>query len=378
MVNRTVVVTGMAWSTALGDELDAVWRRLLAGDSGLRPVPSPYPLRNLRAAALPGPPDGALPDRRQVRLAVRTVTRALADARLDAGEQLLVAGTSYGAHLDDDGVPGLHQWAAETAAQAGLRRSPVSLSTACSSGADVIAAGAVLIQAGEADTCVCAGVDILTEAKRLGHSALGTMSPGTLRSFDPSCDGTLLGEGAAVVVLETAAAARRRGAEVHATFRGAGAANDAAGLTAPDVSGDGVVLALSRSLAAAGADPDDVSVINAHGSGTPVNDTVEAASLDRVFATGDRRPVVFATKGAFGHTLGATGAIEAVALIKALQSGQVPPVVGLGQGVPPLSVLPVPAGVPRGIASGLGVSLTLGFGGFNTSLVFEGTTGAAH
>lgn len=367
----SVLVTGMAWATALGVKLDEVWDRLLAGESGVREVASELQLRNTLAAAVEHPPPEWEPARRQVALAVDTLARALDDAGLpDATDPWLVAGTSYGAHLDDETIGGLHGWAEEAAAELGLTRPPVSLTTACSSGSDALLVGAQLIESGAVDVCVCGGADILTPAKRLGHTALGTMSPNLLRAFHPEGDGMLLGEGAAFVVLESAASAEARGAEAYAVLRGGGMSNDAAGLTAPDASGDSVLLAVHRSLAAAGLGLDDVAVVNAHGSGTPVNDAVEALSFGRLFPTPDR-PTIFATKGAFGHTLGATGAIEAIALVLALRSGRVPPVYGLDT-APTALALPVPRGGPAAIGAGVGLSLTLGFGGFNTCLVLEG------
>jgi 3-oxoacyl-[acyl-carrier-protein] synthase II len=306
---------------------------------------------------------------RQVALASATVLAALADAGLPAAETLLVTGTSHGAQLDDEHAGSLDRWAIDTASRAGMTTPPVSISTACSSGSDAIMVGAQLIRAGAADVCVCGGADVLTDVKRLGHSALRTMSTTTLRTFHPEGDGTLLGEGAAFLVLESAESAARRGVTGHAVFAGAGSSNDASGMTAPDPSGDGLLLAVRRCLADARADLADVTVVNAHGSGTPTNDTVEARAYSRLFADGPQ-PAVFATKGAFGHTLGATGAIEAVATVLALRDRVVPPVFGLTE-QPPTLPLPVPAGGPMPIKSGIGLSLTLGFGGFNTCLAFE-------
>jgi 3-oxoacyl-[acyl-carrier-protein] synthase II len=139
-------------------------------------------------------------------------------------------------------------------------------------------------------------------------------------------------------------------------------------MTAPDTTGVAVRYAMERSLADAGLTPADIGVINAHGSGTPLNDLTEQKALGMVFA-GHGRPVVFGTKGNFGHTLGATGAIEAIALILALRKGEVPPVVGLEQPDPEFPV-PLARGQPVRCDARAGMSLTLGFGGFDTSLVF--------
>jgi 3-oxoacyl-[acyl-carrier-protein] synthase II len=366
-VVNTVRVTGMAWCTALGATLEDVWQQLLDGATGIRDVPSALRLRNTLAASVTGLPE-PLADR-QVALAEATVRAALADAGLPAEGALLVAGTSHGAHLDDEHAGSLDRWAADTAERVGMTAAPVSISTACSSGSDAIMVGAQLIRAGMAAVCVCGGADVLTDVKRLGHTALGTMSTTSLRAFHPDGDGTLLGEGAAFLVLESADSAARRGVTGHAVFRGAGSSNDASGITAPDPSGDGLLLAVRRCLADGGADLADVTVVNAHGSGTPTNDTVEAHAYSRLFADGPR-PAVFATKGAFGHTLGATGAIEAIATVLALRDRTVPPVVGLTD-QPTSLPLPVPVGAPTPIKSGIGLSVTLGFGGFNTCVAFE-------
>ncbi|MCB5907488.1 beta-ketoacyl synthase N-terminal-like domain-containing protein [Streptomyces pinistramenti] len=362
------MITGLAWDTPLGRDLDAVWERLCAGDSGLAPVDSPHPLRNNLAAVIDAVPYGTPPGKRQRLLATRALAAAFADAGLPTAdpEAGLVLGTSFGASLDE-AEPTLHAWADDAAADIGHPGTPVCVMTACSAGSDAIALAHTLVRAGRHRVCVAGGVDVVTEAKRLGHSALGTMSPTGLRAFDRARDGMLLGEGAAFVVVEHPDSARERGARVYARLRGAGAANDAAGLTAPDPSGRAVVRAVERCLASADLAPADVAVVNAHGTGTPLNDEVEARSLLELF--GDDGPLMFATKGAFGHSLGATGAIEAVATVLALRDRRVPPVIGLSDPVAPLRLA---TGSAQPVGVGAGLSLTLGFGGFNTCLLFEG------
>ncbi|MFK3979649.1 beta-ketoacyl synthase N-terminal-like domain-containing protein [Micromonospora sp. NPDC050397] len=385
-----VLVTGMAWSTALGCDLDDVWRALLSGATGMTPVPSAHPLRNDRAAVLPDLPLDLGPVRRQFEAGSRTLRAAVSDAGLDLADPRLrlVVGTSYGSHLD---VPpdGLDVWGDTLATELGLARRPLVVSTACSAGSDAISVGSALIGAGEEEICVVGGVDVLTPAKRLGHSALGTMSATELRAFDASHDGTILGEGAAFLVLEEGGSARARGARRHGRLAGVGSANDATGPTAPDPSGDTVVRAIHAALAAAGRDTTEVGVLNAHGSGTPVNDDVESRAFAAAFAggaaaggaaaggaaagggaAGGGAPVVFATKGAFGHSLGATGALEAVAVLLALRDGQVPPVPGL-RTVMPGFPLPLPSGAPLPFTGDVGLSVTIGFGGFTTCLALE-------
>jgi 3-oxoacyl-[acyl-carrier-protein] synthase II len=178
------------------------------------------------------------------------------------------------------------------------------------------------------------------------------------------------GEGAAFLVLESARSARRRSARISTVLRGAGSSNDAAGLTTPDPSGDSIILAVRRCLAASGRTEHDVAVVNAHATGTPINDAVETTSLRKLFARNENRPLVFATKGALGHSLGATGAIEAVSVVLALQERKVPPVHGLDF---PIANFPLPLALGESISfsGNAGISLTIGFGGFNTCLLFE-------
>ncbi|WP_105968182.1 beta-ketoacyl synthase N-terminal-like domain-containing protein [Streptomyces geranii] len=366
-------VTGMAWTTALGSALDPVWELLLDGASGIGDVVSPMPLRSTRAAVVPGVPQDAPASHRQHELTRTTLSEALADAGIEPDDPALVPvlGTSYGAHLDLAETASLSQWSAAAVRGAGLTAEPVTVTTACSAGSDAILTGLALLREGAAELCVCGGADVLTLGKRLGHSRLGTMSPVALRAFDTRHDGTVLGEGAAFLVLEPEERARARGARPHGILAGAASSNDAASAVAPDPSGANVVLAVERALRTARITPADVSVVNAHGSGTPVNDTVEARAYTHLFAESPTPPVVFATKGAFGHTLGATGAIEAVAVLQALATSTAPPVHGLREPIPQLG-LPVAARQPMKVDQGYGISVTLGFGGFNTCLVLQG------
>ncbi|WP_229894631.1 beta-ketoacyl-[acyl-carrier-protein] synthase family protein [Streptomyces galilaeus] len=374
--DRSVCVTGMGWTTALGDDVDAVWKQLMNGGSGVRALPGDGGPSTPAAAFLPDGGPAGPPSERHVSLAVDTAAATLRDAGCPVSEVgTLVLGSSLGPHLDDAADISPHTLTATVAARLGVARS-ASVSTACSSGADAVLAGAALISRGEADRCLCGGIDLLTEGKLLGHRALGTLSAsGTVRPFGTDRDGTVFGEGAGFLLLESRAAARARGARILGKVRGWGASNDGTGPTAPDESGAGAVLAVRRALARGGAKARDIAVINAHGTGTRANDTAEAACYRTVFGPGSDA-VVFATKPAFGHTLGATGAMEAIALLLALRHRAVPPVPTTRTVMPELP-LPLAADGPRDITGSLGISVTLGFGGFNTCLLLARAEGEA-
>jgi 3-oxoacyl-[acyl-carrier-protein] synthase II len=362
-----VAITGMAWSTALGDDLDRVWGRLLAGEDGFAPHPSPFPLRNDCIAACDG--TGSAGARLRT-LAAETATRAIAAAGLDGTRPDLVIGTSLGAYLDDedDQERDLYAWAHDVADRIGARP-PVCVSTACSSSADALLIGAELVRTGAADVCLAGGADVVTPVKRLAHSALATMSRTRPRAFDRRRDGMLLGEGAAFLVLERVDEAIARRAPWTATLRGVGSANDAAGMTAPHPTGAAARLAMRRALTDAGVDASAVGVVHAHGSATALNDAIERDAFTSLFGSGPL-PIVFATKCAFGHTLGATGAMETIALVLALRHGAVPPIAGLAEPDPEMPFA-LPCGALLRHAASLGLSLTLGFGGFNTAVIVE-------
>ena len=361
-------ITGAAWTTPLGNDLEAVWQRLLEGESGLTRIRGGNRLRNELAAIIAQTPLDQPPVGRLVDMAVSTIARALDAAGEDPADasQQLVIGTSLGAYLEDEGWSRpLSAWAESVRSALGLAAPPIVVSTACSSGSDAILVGSELLRAGAAKTCICGGVDVLTTAKRLAHSSLGTMSPSMLRAFDARHDGTLLGEGAAFLVMT---ASEPVGASF-GTLVGAGSANDAAGMTAADTSGYGAKRAIERSLRDSGLTPEDIGIISAHGSGTPMNDLAERTAFREVFGAG-ARPLVYATKGNFGHSLGATGSMEAITMLLALRTGKAPPIHALEQPDQDFA-LPLSCGEAACHKSRFGLSLTLGFGGFDTSLVFE-------
>jgi 3-oxoacyl-[acyl-carrier-protein] synthase II len=255
------------------------------------------------------------------------------------------------------------------AAVFGLAGPRLVLSTACSSSANALGIALDWVRLGRADVVVAGGTESMCRTIFAGFNALHAMSPDPCLPFDRRRAGLSLGEGAAIVVVESRAHAERRGARVHATLHGYGMSADAHHLTAPHPEGAGAALAMRRALARSGVAPADVGYINAHGTGTPLNDGIEAAAITHVFGEAARRLAVSSTKAALGHTLGAAGAIEGLTTILALRDGFLPPTVNLEEPDPACDLDFVPR-TSRPAALRYALSNSYGFGGNNTSVVF--------
>jgi 3-oxoacyl-[acyl-carrier-protein] synthase II len=231
-----------------------------------------------------------------------------------------------------------------------------------------VALAASWIRAGRADVVLAGGTDLLCRFVVAGFNSLRATSD-VARPFDRRRKGLVLGEGAAVLVLESDAHARARGARVRARVSGVGAAADAIHMTAPDREGAGAARAIRAALDDAGVAPADVGFVSAHGTGTPYNDAMEAAALTRVFGAG--RIPVNSIKGAIGHTLGAAGALEAVLCTRVLETGLVPPTTGLDDVDPACASLDLVHGGSRQVDTRTVVSTSSGFAGANAALVLE-------
>lgn len=251
----------------------------------------------------------------------------------------------------------------------------ITVSTACSSAANALILGARLLEAGEADVVVAGGTEALSVFHLNGFHSLMILDAAQCRPFDDSRAGLNLGEGAAFLVLESGENALRRGASPHAWINGWGVACDAFHQTASSEDGEGAYLAMMEALRMAGLDPQDIQYVNAHGTGTPNNDLSETAALRRVFGDAilgnghtSGHPLVSSTKSFTGHTTSASGSIEAVICILALQHHFVPANLGWQ--------FPMPAGImPTMGADNMPLRHVLcnafGFGGNDSSLVFS-------
>ena len=240
---------------------------------------------------------------------------------------------------------------------------------ACAAGAQAISDALRQVQWGYADLMVAGGSEAaIRPATIAGFRSARALSPtDESRPFDIDRNGFVVGEGAALMVLEEWDKARERGADILAELLGAGTTSDAHHITAPHPEGDGARRALRWALDDAGATPEQVGYINAHGTATPLNDVGEGRVISGIW--GDRQPLVSSIKGTTGHALGASGGIEAVATVLAISRGQIPPNIGLREQDPEIPLHRIVT-ERQDWEPGLAVSNSFGFGGHNTVLVF--------
>jgi 3-oxoacyl-[acyl-carrier-protein] synthase II len=249
----------------------------------------------------------------------------------------------------------------------GLRGPVSTISTACSSATNAIGLGMRWIQSGRAQRVVVGGADGLCRLTHCGFNALRLVSDEPPRPFDARRKGMVIGEGAAVLVLEDAVRARARGAAVHGRLLGFGNGAEAHHATQPRPDGSGAAAAMQGALRDAGVSPEAVDYVNAHGTATPQNDVTEALGAHLVF--GDRATglPVSSTKSQTGHTLGASGAIELCAVLLGMRDGFLPPTANWGEPDQEIDIDPVP-NLGRPAAIGVALSNSFAFGGNDASL----------
>ena len=405
-----VVVTGLGVTTPLGGDVASTWDGMLAGQSGTRPLTDDgYASLPTRIAASAAVDPATVLDRVQARRLDRCEQFALVAAReawADAGapevppERLGVVvssgiggiSTTLAAYdtLRDRGwqrlspftVPmlmpnGSAGWIGiEIGARAGVHTTV----SACASGAEAIGYAIDMIRTGRADVVLAGGTEAaiipLNIAAFAAMRALSTRNDEpelASRPFDKGRDGFVLGEGAGMVVLESAEHAQRRGARLHAVAAGSGYSSDAHHIAQPEPSGTGIVTAIQAVLADAGLDPDQVVHVNAHATSTPAGDAVEGQAIATALGPAADGVVVSATKSMTGHLLGGAGAVEAVATILALRERIAPPTINLDD--PDDEVRVDIATKPRelaphGRAPMAALNNSFGFGGHNVTLAF--------
>jgi 3-oxoacyl-[acyl-carrier-protein] synthase II len=245
------------------------------------------------------------------------------------------------------------------------------IGNACASGANAIGHAADLLLTGQADLVLAGGYEALSELLFLGFDCLRASSATTCRPFDENRDGLLLGEGAAFLVLETANHAAQRGAPALARLAGYGHATDLNHLTQPAPDGKALATALRGAARRARVDPVEIGYVNAHGTGTPLNDTAETAAYANFFGSALADVRVSSTKAALGHALGAAGAIEAVITVQALRTRTLPPQIATLTPMPEIAASLVPAAGCSVPDLRYAASVNLGFGGSNAALIFS-------
>jgi 3-oxoacyl-[acyl-carrier-protein] synthase II len=241
--------------------------------------------------------------------------------------------------------------------------------TACSSSAIALSQARDQIALGRVQVAVAGGAEGLCMLTLAGFGALRATSPEACRPFDVDRKGLNLGEGAAVLILESEAHARARGARIYARFVGAGLSCDAHHMTAPHPEGAGALRAMQAALKDAQLGPEAVGYINAHGTGTPHNDAAESAAVRQLLGARAAQVPISSIKSMVGHTLGAAGAIEAVASVVSLHEGFLPPTVNL-QTPDPAFGLDLIMGEARAQRVQVVMSSSFAFGGNNAVLLF--------
>ena len=394
-----VAVTGIGAVTGFGWGVEALAEGLASGRSAIAPFdlfdPSRYPTQV--AAQVPPPPVSLRRMRgwaglsRADRFAVAAAREAVAsaglpfDAATGQGAGVFFGG-STGGLLECERVYEAHRNGTLHRAPRGpIRRHPVqrpgeavaralgadgpveTVCSACASGTLAIGAALDAVRRGEVRLAIAGGADSLARVTYGGFNALRAVDARPCRPFRGDRAGMSLGEGGAALVLERRDAARARGATILAEVLGGGASADAHHMTAPDPRGLGAARAIERALHESGRAAADVDLVNAHGTGTPLNDRAEYAALRHVL--GDRAATVplAVTKGSVGHLLGGAGAVEAVATVLAVARQRLQPVPGGGAVDPEMPVrLP---GRDEAARIGAALSINLGFGGVNGVLL---------
>lgn len=407
MKEKTLVITGMGAVTPIGIGVNEYWRALTEGKCGVGPI------TRFDASGLPVQIAAELKDFDPTAFMPKTLARtmdpfmqfafaaaeeALADSALPVEDEPDRIGIVMGTAMD--GVTTVAQTqaafdaghrvgprfvpmtigniaAAQIAIAHGIHGPSLTLNTACSAGGDAMMTAAMLLRTGEADAMLAVGgesilcpivVSGLSQAKAL--SRRNDDPEHACRPFDLDRDGFVIGEGGGALVIETEEHALARGATIHAVLAGYANTSDAHHVTAPCPDGTGAAACMQRALARAGMQPSDIGYINAHGTSTPLGDKAETLAIKAVFGGRESAPPVSATKSATGHLMGAGGLTEAIACIKAIQDGILPPTLHLDTPDPDCDLDYVPNTARKADISAA-MSNSLGFGGQNSSIILS-------
>jgi 3-oxoacyl-[acyl-carrier-protein] synthase II len=395
-IHKTIVVTGVGVVSPYGIGLDRLQAGMLSGKCCLSPTKDLYSgFEGSTAQVLELPPlaeDSSSRYSRTDQLAVMAAQDAIANSGCDSSafreSGIMMASTVGGLTEIDAGIAkdpaawyrrpgGLSRAASYPFAHVadavgehfGIRGPRCAISVACASGAMSIALAANMLLDGSARIVLAGGCDPLCPFTLSGFNSLRALDPDPCSPFDQNRKGTNLGEGSAVLILETLAGATARNANVLAVLRGWAMTNDAFHPTAPHKEGNGLADCIRLSMEMAEVSVDDIGYVNAHGTGTPLNDSAEANAYETAFR-GRSRPIpVSSTKSYFGHCLGAAGALEAAITIMAIRSGTLIPTLRLTNPIESPGVDWLRGEVKRQPLP-LAMSASSGFGGSNTVLIF--------
>ncbi|MGD8239186.1 MAG: beta-ketoacyl-[acyl-carrier-protein] synthase family protein [Armatimonadota bacterium] len=399
---RRAVVTGLGAVTCLGNDIPTFWRNLIDGTCGIRPIEKfdTAGYRNDLAGTVidfdlcSRCPDADPAMDEATRFALAASREALDDAGIAdpraAGSEPLRSGvimsTNFGgatswesfvAPPEDAPEPALlfreaafNTTLTHLAQACGFSGPSALLSISCASSTAAIGEALDLIRYGRADLMLAGGHDSISPSSLSGLCILRTVSPTMIRPFDKGRDGTLFGEGAAVVVIEELEHAQARSAPIYAEVLGYWQNNNAYHMTAPDKEGEGMVRVLARALEDAGVPPGEVDYINAHGTGTPPHDATEVRAIKAVLGDHAYEIPVSSIKGAVTHIMGGAGSIEAIATLLAMRDGLVPPTINYREPDPECDLDHVPnEAKQQGVACA--VSISAGIGGSNAAVVFR-------
>lgn len=397
-----VVITGMGAVTPLGENISSTWQALLAGEEVDVPVElfdtTNSRCRRAAVASLPPLPElsvkqlSRLP--RASRLAIPAAREALAQAGLltETGKSRLpvlplsVSTTAGGMLFGEDFLRSMlaqkrsrgfscvarylpHEQVLDLQKSLAFEGHSMIVANACASGANALGHGFDLISTGAEECVLAGGFEALTELVYAGFDCLQALSTEKCRPFDQHRSGLRLGEAAAFVVMESRAHALKRGATPLSKLTGYHHTTDYFHLTQPQPEGNALVEVMTQAAAQAGVTPVDIGYVNAHGTGTVINDPAEAAAYNRFFGDALSHTRISSTKSAIGHTLGAAGAIEALFTILALKENRLPPQLHLESPLPELTGVLARLHEQRNCRHAM--SVNLGFGGSNAALLFS-------
>lgn len=413
-MRRQVVITGLGAVTPLANNVPDTWRALLEGRSGVDWITlfDASELETRFAAEVKNFDPQDYMDRKEARRLDRFVQFTIAATR----EALTDAGLTIGPELADrtavvigSGAGGLATFleqiaiaqrrgirrvspfyipmmltdtaAGQVAITFGARGPNMAVVAACATGTAAIGEAAALIARGDADVVIAGAADaIITPIVIAGFNNMKVLSTynedpaRACRPFDATRNGFVLGEGAGIVILESLEHARRRGAHIYGEVAGYGSTADAVHMAAPPEDGSGIARAMEMALRRAELHPEEVEYVNAHGTGTALNDVVETRALKRVFGEHAYRVPISSSKSMFGHLMGAAGAVEAIICLKVLETGQIPPTINYQHPDPACDLDYVPN---RAREARVEVVMTnsLGLGGHNASLILRAVNG---